>query len=229
VVPPLLEGDPATKPAAESAATFLVRKVREFPGEVSILALGPFTNLALAIRLDDTFAATAKEVVFMGGSFSPKPANNAFALEYLYTPRLEFNFRWDPEATSMMLHAPWRKIVQVPVDPTTATFFSPALLKRATAFASPLTAYVKKYAEGFPMWDELAVAVWLQPAIITRQETMAVDADHGEGAGYGNTLSWAAGHGPGLGERDVTVVFEVDVPALERLTVEAFSKPIQPR
>ncbi len=224
VVPALVEGAPTTKVAIEPAAVFLARKVREFPGEVSILALGPLTNLALALRLDDAFAANTRELVVMGGSFSPHPANNAFALEYIYTPRLEFNFRWDPEAASMVFHAPWKKFVLVPVDPTTKTFFSPELIKRSTASATPLARYVAQYADGFPMWDELAVAVWLQPAIVTRQETLAVNVDRGEGAGYGNTLSWAAGHGPGLGERDVTVVFDVDVPALEKLTVEAFTR-----
>ncbi len=160
----------------------------------------------------------------MGGSFSPHPANNAFALEYIYTPRLEFSFCWDPEAASMVFHAPWKKFVLVPVDPKIKTFFSPELSKRATASGTPLARYVAQYAEGFPMWDELAVAVWLQPAIVTRQETLVVDVDCSEGAGYGNTLSWARGHGPGMGARDVTVVFDVDVPALEKLTVEAFAR-----
>lgn len=224
IVPPLPEGAPTSKAVTEPAAVFLARKVREFPGEVSILALGPLTNLALALRLDETFATNTREIVVMGGSFSPHPANNAFALEYTYTPRLEFNFRWDPEAASMVFHAPWKRLVQVPVDPTTTTMFSPELIKRATAANTPLTRYVAQYAEGFPMWDELAAAVWLQPSIITRQEIVAVDIDHGDGAGYGNTLSWARGRGPGMGERDVTVVFAIDVPALECLTVEAFNR-----
>ncbi len=71
VVPPLAEGEPTTKPLAETAAAFLVRQVRAFPGEVTILALGPFTNVALATQLDPTFAAQAKGLVFMGGSFNP--------------------------------------------------------------------------------------------------------------------------------------------------------------
>ncbi len=162
-----------------------------------MLALGPATNIGLAVRLDDHFAAQARELVFMGGSFNPVPADNAFALEYLHTPRLEFNFRWDPEAAKIMLQAPWRKITQAPVDPTTKTFFSPELIKRATAADTALCRYVAKYAEGFPLWDELAAAVWLDPSIVTRQETVAVDVDtDGGGAGYGNTLSWPAGKGP---------------------------------
>jgi purine nucleosidase len=226
VVPPMEEGEPTTKPLPETATNFLLRKVHEFPGEVSILALGPATNLALAIRLDDDFAGLAKELVFMGGSFSPTPADNVFALEYIHNPRLEFNFRWDPEAAKIMLHAPWRKMIQVPTDPTTKTLFTPELIKRATVADTPLCHYVAKYAESFPLWDELGTAIWLDPTLITRRETLAVDVDtDGGGAGYGNTLSWPAGKGPGLGERDMSVVFEVDVPKLNQFLVEAFNRP----
>jgi purine nucleosidase len=199
--------------------------VREFPGEVSILAMGPMTNLALAIRLDDGFAAGAKEIVFMGGSFNPRPADNAFALEYIYTPRLEFNFRWDPEAASAVLRSPWRRIVQVPVDPSTRTLFREDMIKAVAAADTPVARYVAKYVEGFPLWDEIAAAVWLEPALVTRREILAVGVDTGaEGAGYGNTLSWPKGGGPGLGERDVEVVLEVDAAALEQLVVERLTR-----
>lgn len=220
VVPPSPAGAPTLKPATEAAANFLVRKVREFPGEVTILALGPMTNLALAVRLDDEFAVSAKELVFMGGSFSPHPAANAFALEYLFTPRLEFNFRWDPEAAKITLHAPWRSITQVPVDPSTKTLLSPEMIAKIAAADTPLARYVAKYAESFPLWDELAAAVWLDPSIATRRETLTVSVDTDSGAGYGNTLSWAAGKGPGLGEREVKVVFEVEVAKVNALVVE---------
>lgn len=62
VVPPLLEGAPTLQPGKESAAAFMVRKVREFPGEVTILGLGPFTNIALATRLDEGFAKHARQL-----------------------------------------------------------------------------------------------------------------------------------------------------------------------
>ncbi len=226
-IPPMSEGETAWQVRPEIAANFLIRKVRELPGEVSILALGPCTNLALAVRLDDTFAAQAKEIILMGGSFNPHPAGNAFALEYLYSPRLEFNFRWDPEAAHIVLHAPWRKLVQVPVDPTTATLFSAALIKKIAAADTPLARYVAKYAESFPMWDELGAAVWFDPAIVTRRETLAVDVDTDSGAGYGNTLSWPAGKGPGLGERDAEVIFEVEVATLEKLVLQLLTSPVQ--
>jgi inosine-uridine nucleoside N-ribohydrolase len=201
VVPPLAEGEPQTKPAAESAAAFLLRMTAKYPGEVSILALGPFTNLALAQRIDPEFAARAKELVFMGGSLSPQqPVQDEFSMEFIHNPRVEFNIRWDPEAAKIMLHAPWKSMVQVPLDATT-----------------DVGRYLAKYGiPGFPMWDEVAAAVWLDPSIIRHSDRISIDVDIGHGADYGAMVSWPAGRGPGLGEPVVTVVRRIDVMRLER-------------
>lgn len=223
-IPPLEEGAPSTKPLPELAANFIIRKVREFPGEVTILQLGPATNLGLAARLDPAFVEVAREIVIMGGSFSPKPADNSFALEYLYSPRLEFNFRWDPEATRIVLRSPWKKLTVVPIDPTTKTLFTPELIARSTAADTPVTRYVKHYAQGFPLWDELAVVSWLYPEIIAKQDKVAIDVDIDPGAGYGNTLSWPAGHGPGLGEQTASIVFDIDLGKFEARCVELFNR-----
>ena len=223
VVPPLEEGEPTTKPSGEIAANFLVRKVREFPGQVSILAVGPFTNLALASRLDDQFASLAKEIVIMGGSFNPDASKvDEFSMQFINTPRVEFNSRWDPEAAKMMLHAGWKKIVVVPLDATVDTKFTPEIVKRATAGCdTPAAKYVAKYAiPGFPMWDEVAAAVLIEPSITRHADTLSMDIEIGHGPNYGATLSWPANGGPGLGEPGVLVVRVVNVPRLEELFVE---------
>ncbi len=221
VVPPMPEGAPTTKPAPETAAAFLVRKVREFPGEVSILAMGPFTNLALAARLDDQFAANARELVFMGGAFNPDSSKvDEFSLQFIHNPRVEFNSRWDPEAASIMLHAGWKKIVSVPLDATVPTKLTPELAARAGAGDGPVAKYFAKYAGvGFPLWDETAAAVFLDPTLATSTVELAMDIETDHGATYGATLSWPAHGGPGLGEPTVTVIRAVDVPRLNQLFV----------
>ena len=76
------------------------------------------------------------------------------------------------------------------------------------------------------MWDELAVGVWLGPAIVTSSEKILVDVDtDANGAGYGNTLCWPVGAGPGLGERVVNVVRDVDVPKFEEWFVKTLNAP----
>ncbi|GLT94674.1 hypothetical protein SLE2022_124030 [Rubroshorea leprosula] len=84
---------PKAKKSEKSASEFLVEKVSEYPGEVSILALGPLTNLALAIKRDSSFASKVKKIVVLGGSF--------FALGNV-NPAAEANIYGDPEAADVV-------------------------------------------------------------------------------------------------------------------------------
>src|SRR5579859_6409495 len=70
-VPPMKEGTPTTTASSEDAAHFLVRMVRKYPHEVTVFALGPMTDLALAIALDPEFPQLTKELIVMGGSMNP--------------------------------------------------------------------------------------------------------------------------------------------------------------
>jgi inosine-uridine nucleoside N-ribohydrolase len=229
VIPKSPAGMPHIKAATESATSFLVRTVRANPGQVSIIAAGPLTNIALAVKLDPDFSTNAKELVFMGGSFNPVAAKNAFAAEYANAPRREFNMRWDPEAASIVLHEPWKQIMQVPVDPTTYTFFKKEFFDRIAGGGAPFAAYLKRFGQSYPMWDELAVAVWLDPTLVHWHEKLLVDADTSFTASYGNTLSWSLNEGPGLGEKPINVVFDVDVPRFEQMTLDLLSKPAAKR
>jgi inosine-uridine nucleoside N-ribohydrolase len=224
LVPPSPAGTPHIKAAQDVAANFLVREMRRYPGQITLIAAGPLTNIALAARLDPQFSSLAQELVFMGGSFNPRAADNAFAAEYANAPRREFNLRWDPEAASLVLHEPWRKITEVPVDPTTKTFFNDGLRKRIGQGKAPFAAYIEKFGQSYPMWDELAVATWLDPSIVTQSAQLLVDVDTSFTAGYGNVLSWSIGEGPGLGERPVLVVQDIDLAKFEALTVELLSR-----
>ncbi|HEY4446973.1 MAG TPA: nucleoside hydrolase [Steroidobacteraceae bacterium] len=221
-------GQPKIQPAHESAVSFLSRKVHEFPGQVSIICAGPLTNIAMTSRLDPQFSSLVKELVFMGGSFNPTPADNPFAAEYVNATRREFNMRFDPEAATIVLHEPWKKITEVPIDPTTNTFFKAEFIRDVATGKAPFAAYLGKFGQSFPMWDELAVAVWLDPSIVKRAKTLLVDVDTSFTAGYGDTLSWAPGEGPGLGERPVNVVFEADVPRLEQMALALLKAPTPP-
>jgi inosine-uridine nucleoside N-ribohydrolase len=228
VVPALEEGEPTTKPAAQPAAAFIAAKLREFPGEVTILALGPFTNLALATHLDEGCAGLARELIIMGFSFNPDISRvDEFSLQFMYNPRGDFNGRWDPEAAKMMLHAGWKKITVIPTDATVDTKFTKEIVGRATDHCdSPASRYVARFAQpGFPMWDEVASAVFLDRSIIKTSSALAMDVEVGHGPTYGATVSWPAGGGPGLGEPDVSVVRTIDVPRLEAMFVEAVRRP----
>ena len=217
VVPPLPEGHPATKPANEDAAHFLIRMVHKYPHEVTIYEGGPMTNLALAISLDPQFPELAQELVFMGGSLGPQTDNP----EFLNNPRHEFNFWFDPDAAEIVLRAPWKKIVCTPTDISIKTHMTSALVKQIEASGTPLARYIARFAMLTPgadiMWDELAAASWIDPTIITKSETryMAVDLDRG--AGYGNTLTWSTKGTLRPAAQPVEIQFDLDVEKFYRM------------
>jgi len=218
-------GNPTAKPSPEIAANFMIRMVHKYPGEITIIETGPMTNLALAERLDPAFASLAKELVYMGGSLNPRQMLDSksagdFAREFANTPRREFNMRFDPEAASIVSHSPWRKITVIPVDPSTATQLSKELIDRLIKVASPgLAKYLTTLEPGFPLWDQIAAGVWLDPTIVTRKDELFIDYNTQFSAGYGDTLSWRPGYQPGLGEQPATIIRTVDVARLEALMV----------
>ncbi len=225
VIPPLPEGQPTAKPAAEDAAHFLIRVVHEYPHEVTIYEGAPMTNLALAISIDPDFPKLVKELVFMGGSLNPESTNPEFA----NNPRHEFNFWFDPEAAHIVLRAPWKKIVCTPTDISIQTHMTAAMVKQIAASGTPLAQYVVKFAMLTPgadiMWDELAAAAWLDPTIITRSETrhMSVDIDHG--AGYGNTLTWSKSDLGKIAAQAVEIQADLDVEKFYRMFVSLMAAP----
>ena len=85
----------APRPVNVLAANLIVHLVETYPNEVSILSLGPMTNLALAIRLQPEIIPLTSEIVVMGGSFNQQD------------PFPEFNARCDPEAAQIVLNAGW--------------------------------------------------------------------------------------------------------------------------
>ncbi len=97
--------------APGAAPEKIVELVRARPGEISILAVGPLTNLALALRLDPGVAALVAEVVVMGGAFRV-PGN--------VSPVAEANIRCDPHAADAVFTAPW-PVTAVGLDVTHRT------------------------------------------------------------------------------------------------------------
>lgn len=220
-VPPLPEGSPVTKPADEHAANFIVRMVRRYPGEVTIYAGGPLTNLALAVALNPEVPRLARGLVIMGGSINPTVEDYRFA----HHNRREFNFWWDPEAVHIVLRAPWPKITVTPVDISIKTRLTKARIAEIARSEVPAAQYLAQWADEEYMWDELAAVAWLEPGIVSRSETVYMDIDIDHGAGYGNTLTWAEGNNPSLGERPVEVLIEVDLDRFYEVFTKLVTSP----
>jgi inosine-uridine nucleoside N-ribohydrolase len=220
-IPPLPEGAPAAKASTEDAAHFLVRMVHQYPHDVTIYAAGPMTDLAQAIALDPHFPELARELIVMGGSINPQIDDPEFKL----SPKREFNFWMDPEATHAVLHAHWPRFVLTTVDISVKTRMEKSLIEQIAKSPTPAAQYVAKYAEPNFLWDELAATAWLDPSIITKWQKLYVDVNVDHGAGYGDTLVWAPGNQPDMGESLVDVQFDLDKTKFYKEYVDLLTRP----
>jgi inosine-uridine nucleoside N-ribohydrolase len=220
-IPPLPEGAPSIKASTEDAAHFMVRTVHQYPHEVTVYAAGPMTDLALAIALDAHFPELVKELIVMGGSINPVSDDPEFHL----SPRREFNFWMDPEASHAVLHAHWPRFVLTTVDISIKTRMEKNLIAQVAKSNTPAAQYVAKYAEANYLWDELAAAAWLDPTIITKWQKIYMDVEVDHGASYGDTLAWAPGQQPGMGESLVEVQDDLDKEKFYKEYVDLLTRP----
>lgn len=156
----------------------MIELAHKYPHEVTLVAIGPLTNVALAVSKDPSFASLIKEVVIMGGSIS---GGNVSA-------SAEFNIYVDPEAAAIVFNAGWRSLTMVGSDMGERTLFTRHHLEQLQSARGPesdFIAGVMKYllgiekklgGAGTPMYDSLALAVALDPGIVGTRE-MRVDVE----------------------------------------------------
>lgn len=224
LVPPMAEGAPHTKAIDEDAVHFLIRQVHAHPHEVTIYAAGPLTNIALAIRIDPTFAELTQGIVMMGGSLNPQTDDPEFA----ESPRHEFNFWFDPEAAHIVLHAHWPRIDVTTVDISIKAPFTQAMLDQISKSQQPAARYIAAWSQyRYYLWDELAACAWLDPSIITKEKQVYMDVDISHGPSYGDTLTWTEAMRPATDVQKVYAQLDVDLGKFTREFVELMSAPTQ--
>lgn len=168
----------------------IVELVHAMPGRLTLVPVGPLTNIALAVLKDPGIVPLVKEVVIMGGSIS----------EGNVTAAAEANVYNDPEAAQVVFDAGW-KVTMVGLDVTHRTNFGRAHLARLARthgtendFATRVMAFLidlsaKFGGEGTPMHDPLAMGVAIDPSFV-KTAHMRVDVERrGEftrGATVGN-------------------------------------------
>lgn len=220
-IPAMPEGRPTLKPIDEDAAHFLIRQEHAHPHQVTIYAGGPLTNIALALSLDPEFAALSQGIVIMGASLNPQTSDPEFASD----PRHEFNLWFDPEAAHIVLRAAWPRIDITTVDVSLKAPLTPALLHRIAKADTPAARYIARWSPPRSyMWDELAACAWLDPSIVTREQTLYMDVDLSRGANYGNTLTWTETTKPSTGVRQVHAQLDLDRGKFQKLFISLMTK-----
>jgi inosine-uridine nucleoside N-ribohydrolase len=169
----------------------LVDTVRRRPDEVHLLATGPLTNLAVALKLEPRLPDLVGGITVMGGA-AMAPGN--------VTPAAECNIWRDPEAAQAVLSAPW-PLTLVPLDATMREVMSEAQRLEMAASASPvaqfaaavLDYYFDFYRSVFgercsACHDALAAAIAVGDVVATRAMTVGVTVDTSLGPSRGATI-----------------------------------------
>ncbi|MFC5524572.1 nucleoside hydrolase [Rhodanobacter ginsengisoli] len=203
--------EPASALADESAALALLRLTRERPGELTLVALAPLTNLALALRLDPTLPLRVARLVVMGGAVTGHGNTGRVPAE--------FNVGFDPEAAHVVFEAfpafdliDWEVTLRHAFDNAEFDDWLAAGDRRADFFGKIVGAARRYNAShersGLIAADALAMAVALDPSIVTRSETRAVAVELDGRLTRGATVvDWAGRLGRPAQAR---IVLEVD-------------------
>ncbi len=141
--------------SAQHAVSFIIEQVNRYPGEVVLCPIGPMTNVALALLMDDGLAAKLHSIVFMGGAAYVPGNMNDFS---------EFNFMADPHAAKIMMDAK-TPLVMFGLDVTHKAAMLPQHFERlrANGNACSLIAerLLKAYAVGDLHLHDPCVIAWL--------------------------------------------------------------------
>lgn len=160
---------PHRQPSNQHAVDLLIERIMAAPGEITVVAVAPLTNLALAIRREPRLAEAIGQVIIMGG---------AIRHEGNTTPLAEFNVYVDPHAAHIVYHS-GLPITLVPLDVTYQCILTQADVDRLLAIDSPITRFVadstRFYMEfhdeyqdiqGCVINDPLALALTFAPELV---------------------------------------------------------------
>lgn len=173
--------DPTAKPVDESAAEFIVERARTH-GSVTIVALGPLTNLALALSIDPDLPRYLDRVLIMGGAVA-HPGNR--------TPAAEANLYADPDAASRVLQSVDPTFVSL--DVTSQAILQPDGLglpqtSRGATIREWLTYYPEEHREQFgyegsPIHDAAVVANLTDSVLTTKRNYLQIETNGGPSRG----------------------------------------------
>ncbi len=172
----------------------IVRLATSRPGELTLVCVGPLTNLAIALNVEPGLADLLDRVVVMGGAYAV-PGN--------VTPRAEFNVYADPEAAAQVFAAPFPRLTVIGLDVSHQTALPRAVWEATRATGSDphpaatlvvevcRRSFIERGMTGFYLHDPLALAAALDPSLVTTEGSTVAVALGGEERG----MTWITGPG----------------------------------
>ena len=167
------EGFTSPQLLSQNAVEFLKGQFEKRPGEITLVAIGPLTNVAALLRQDPSVARKIKRIVLMGGAIAHGYGDNP-------KPVPEYNIYSDAPAAQIVFAA-GVPILMAPLDVTAMLQVSPADLHRIFTRLTPTTnalalLYFLWGHETPTLFDPMAVALVIDPALCETQE-LAVEVD----------------------------------------------------
>ncbi len=166
---------------AQSGPELIIEKVMEAPGKLTLVAIGPLTNIACALAKEPRIAQCIRELVIMGGALHV-PGN--------VTPAAEFNIFVDPHAAHTVFKATW-PIRLVSLDVTRQVRLQSEQITQITQSRTPLATCIAQMLEfylsssrsrnntSYPMHDPLCLASVFQPELIAWEPVLIdVECEH---------------------------------------------------
>lgn len=183
---------PSISPVDGDAVDFIIRTLKENPGEVTVLAIGPCTNIAAAIRKCPGIEKLAKGIVYMGGCFFEDASTTTYA---------EFNVLYDPEAAAVCFRAGFPSQTIVSLDVCNKVVMSSAeYLDLYGRISDPALAEIFRHCANYtfslehperqtPIWDVIAAAICIDESVICDTVKTRVDVlDDPMAPEYGRTV-----------------------------------------
>jgi purine nucleosidase len=218
------------EPQRQHGVDALIEHAAAAPGEITVVCIGPLTNVAMAAIKDPAFVSNVKALVVMGGS------NNARGN---ITAAAEYNFFVDPEAAKTVFEAGFASITVLPWAPVTLRdgVFPRERLDRIAEIDTPLARFYTRITEttlgfnesvgidGSTHPDSLTAAVLLHPELVTAsgEYNVAIETGSELTRGYA-AMSWGA-HGL---DANATVVESVDAEAFAGYLADLLATPTVP-
>lgn len=174
-----------------TAVEELIRRIEAAPGQITLIALGPMTNIAMALQQRPALATRVRRLVFMGGQY--RVPGNA-------SKQAEFNFWFDPEAASQVLRSAIPEKWMFGLDVCNRVTLGKPAFDRIAAPATPLArrfrqdfgdrypGFHKNPTATVPLWDALIAAWYAQPQLFPTPETLWLDVHTGFDPSYGKVI-----------------------------------------
>lgn len=181
-----------TEPQTLSAADFMIEQVGQYPGEITILSVGAATNIAMACRQEDSFAANTAGIIYMGTIVEGEGS---------YTPYADFNVFYDAEAFSVCLSSGFPVQTIVPHDAAQSAMLNKAVFDLMDAKPRTLISemwlddqyslYRRSPGRTAGCTDAAAAVILLNPSVarVTEEYYVAVNTDLSSPE-YGKTSVW---------------------------------------